>query len=977
MKARRVRVIRVFIAIAVMTVASGSGLATAATDYKNSSANSLNQTTTWWTTEAGSTNPSSIGTTDTLWFGGASQAASGTWALGGNLSVGAIRLDNVTGTPNYSAGISAGNTLTLNGNTDYGSYSGTSGIVLNSGAGGNLAISADIVVASSQAWITSRAMTIDGAVTLGSSTLALNTAGAANVMTLSGVIAGAGGLNKYGGPGTLVLANTANTFSGQVTLVGGNTTIAKLADGGSNSSLGSGATAIVVNGANLTYVGSTSGSTNRAIDMRANAMLINNSTSGSVTFTAASVLQGGVASARTLTLGGSNAGTNTLASAVGDSGSGANITSLTKSGTGTWVLTGANAYSGATAVNQGTLRVTGGGVLGGVAGSSVDAGNLWFTSGNNNGAIEFETAANLGPADQVRFRNTTGVSVGSGGALRYIGSTSQTVSKTLQCDSSAGIRLESNSVGGRVLFNGAFSFTSTNRPLFLGGSGTGANELATAYTQVSGSLTKRGTGTWVLSANNTYTGPTTIEAGTLQIGSGGVSGTIANTTAIILTPGAELAFNRSDTITVSNTISGAGTVTKAGAGQMTVSGPNSSGVLNWNFSGTGNGDVRFANANAVGGAGSTITVGASGSGSAFFSGSGNSSGVGISIGNGGAFTWSGSTGNTTTLSGVLAGSGTFTKISGETLVLTGTSTHTGPLTISSGTLRLGDAGLLGSGTYSGAITNDSALLIATTANQIFSGPMSGSGSLEKLNSGTLTLTGNCTYTGPTSVNAGALIVNGTLAGTSGVTVAPGASINGSGRVAAALAGAGWITPGNSAGIMTAAAINPTAGMGFSFEFTGTGSPTYSSPSASVNDVLQLTDGTAFTSNLTSANVVDVYLGLASILPGNVFRGGFYVDGSTSFSASVDNATFNYWVLGNGGGTDKTYDGQGYYSLANYDAGYSITRTTVADTANFASGTVTGGVTEFIVVPEPVAPVAGGLALAAAARMLRRRPGRTA
>ena len=42
-----------------------------------------------------------------------------------------------------------------------------------------------------------------------------------------------------------------------------------------------------------------------------------------------------------------------------------------------------------------------------------------------------------------------------------------------------------------------------------------------------GSLTKSGTGTLTLTGDNTYTGGTTISAGTLQIGNGGTTGSVA------------------------------------------------------------------------------------------------------------------------------------------------------------------------------------------------------------------------------------------------------------------------------------------------------------------------------------------------------------------------------------------------------------------------------------------------------------------
>ena len=192
---------------------------------------------------------------------------------------------------------------------------------------------------------------------------------------------------------------------------------------------------------------------------------------------------------------------------------GSNTAGITKSGTGTLTLGDANTYTGSTIINQGTVVATGAAVLGGAAGSTADANNIVFGLNLNSGALEFETAANLGAASQIRFRNTGGTA-GQGGVLKYVGTTTQTVSKTIQCDTSIGIRLESESVGGAVTFNGPFS--QSNRALYLGGSGTGNNQMNTAFTG-NGTLTKRDGGTWSLGAANTYTGTTSVEGGTLLI----------------------------------------------------------------------------------------------------------------------------------------------------------------------------------------------------------------------------------------------------------------------------------------------------------------------------------------------------------------------------------------------------------------------------------------------------------------------------
>ncbi|MGO4573995.1 autotransporter domain-containing protein [Microvirga sp. 2TAF3] len=77
----------------------------------------------------------------------------------------------------------------------------------------------------------------------------------------------------------------------------------------------------------------------------------------------------------------------------------------------------------------------------------------------------------------------------------------------------------------------------------------------------------------------------------------------------------------------------------------------------------------------------------------------------------------------------------------------------------------------------------------------------GGGSLTKVGTGTLTLTGDSTYTGPTVVRAGKLTVNGSLE--SSVTVASGAVLGGAGKIDRLMAQAGaTVAPGNSIGILS-------------------------------------------------------------------------------------------------------------------------------------------------------------------------------
>jgi len=239
-----------------------------------------------------------------------------------------------------------------------------------------------------------------------------------------------------------------------------------------------------------------------------------------------------------------------------------------------------------------------------------------------------------------------------------------------------------------------------------------------------------------------------------------------------------------------------------------------------------------------------------------------------------------------TVSGVISGTGGLTYSSSQDdnrLILTGTNTYTGDTTISAttGTLEIGGAGSLGAGgTYAGAITNNDKFKYNSTATQTLSGVISGAGTLEKDNTGTLTFNGANTYTGATTVTAGTLKVTNSSK-TPSYNIASGATLELSATPTANVVFNGEGTL-NVTGSVNLAAISGTFSMG---------SGAYIDVKSGGGQIVSNGGNDPWTGSLADVNV-DGWLYVANNdLNADVLTGsGLLQMGTNTINLGVDNGT---------------------------------------------------------------------------------------
>lgn len=452
------------------------------------------------------------------------------------------------------------------------------------------------------------------------------------------------------------------------------------------------------------------------------------STAGTVTLGTSITLSGlqfdtasYIISGNTLTFG--SAGSIAASQAATVSSKLAGSAAITKTGSGTVTLNSAsvNTFNGGLNINGGTLLADFANLA--TPTDFINSGNAISLSG---GILSIK-----GKSIGTTVQNLGNVTVNAGGG-QILGNKNGGTSTTIKLGSitatAAGGSLVVGSGGSSPVITTTSNKDATGiyggRTMFYSGAANTGYDFITTTT---------GSSPYTLSAYNSYVALPT---------SGGSASVNYNLTASSnLTAGFSVnAFKFAPAALVSQTLD-------LGTGTMTI---NSGGLL---ITGSGN-STKISNG--------TLTAG---------NGSGAYDLIVHQFNNAGGIA-NGQTGNNTNISAVISDNGgtpvSFVKSGSGTLALTGNNTYTGTTYVNSGNLLVGNSnatsvlGTLGNGNYAGNISIAAGaglyMYHNSVANQTLSGVISGEGNLIKAFGNTLTLSGNNTYSGKTTL--GAITTNG-------------------------------------------------------------------------------------------------------------------------------------------------------------------------------------------------------------------------
>ncbi|WP_371345259.1 autotransporter-associated beta strand repeat-containing protein [Ancylobacter sp. IITR112] len=584
---------------------------------------------------------------------------------------------------------------------------------------------------------------------------------------------------------------------------------------------------------------------------------------------------------------------------------------LIVTGGGMLVLSGDNDISGTTTVAQGTLSLLGASPLGAAAGTLILA---------DGATLEFAT--NGSPSGPV--------------------------------------------VTGAVTLAGSVTFLSD-----YGTTGTISGNISDGAS--SGGFTLSGQGSLLLTGTNSFTGPVTVSAGTLILGS-----------AAALPASAAVTVDESATLQVTSSVAaaslaGAGAV-NLGTNTLTVGGGNGSSTFSGNFIGTGGliktGAGTFTLAGATGTLGSlTVTGGAGGSlilnapsvlaSSAEVSVTSNSMlqlGASLTIGSlsgDGALDLGSSTltvdaASDSAFAGILSGSGSLVKSGAGTLTLSGTNASSGPILIQAGALVLAGGAAIGDLT---AVTVASGAQLTLNTSETI-GSFSGSGAIA-LGGNTLTFGGDglaTTFSGTISggslvdQNVGSTLLTGTYDLTS-LTIGGGTLQIGDGVTATSFAGTivnnGTLVLDPAQSIVMADAISGNGSVSINGQngvVTFTGAKTYTGDTSIMSGTLNLGSGTSVGS--VAGNIVNDGALVFNSSASQTYAGVIMGTGSVSAAGGglVTLSGTNLYAGGTSVSNGSTISVSSDANLGATSGGVALSNGTLSATASFASArtvTLTG------------------------------------
>ncbi|MFZ4961142.1 fibronectin-binding autotransporter adhesin ShdA [Salmonella enterica subsp. enterica serovar Enteritidis] len=520
---------------------------------------------------------------------------------------------------------------------------------------------------------------------------------------------------------------------------------------------------------------------------------------------------------------------------------------IVKSGSDELIVTGDNTYSGGTTISGGTLTAD-------------HADSLGTGAVANSGVLQ------VGEGELENTLSGSGSLVKTGtGELTLSGDNTYSGGTTI--------------TGGTLTADHADSLGSgdiDNSGVLKVGEGDLENTLSG-----SGSLVKTGTGELTLSGGNDYSGGTTIIGGTLTADHADSLGTGAVANSGVLQVGeGEL----------ENTLSGSGSLVKTGTGELTLSGDNS-------YSG-----------------GTTIIGGTLTADHADLLGTGAVANSGVlQVGEG-------------ELENTLSGSGSLVKTGTGELTLSGDNSYSGGTTIIGGTLTADHADLLGTG----AVANSGVLQVGEGELE---NTLSGSGSLVKTGTGDLTLSGDNSYSGGTTIIGGTLTADHADSLGTGAVANSGVLQVGEGELENTLSGSGSLVK-TGTGELTLSGDNSYSGGTTIIGGTLTADHADSLGTGAVanSGVLQVGEGELENTLSGSGSLVKTGTGELTLSGDNSYSGDTTIADGTLIAANVN-------ALGSGNIDNSgtlMLDANGAFELAN------ITTHTGATTALAAGSTLDAG-----------------------------------